>query len=165
LKKKEKSTVTVVVTILFLSLFIILPPLFRSMFPASKEILTPEMETLTVLNCTKDVASELFRVTTRAVYTENGFKNTTLTYTSFEDDDELSFNQLSGYSALQELEIFRSLPEVNIQEIDNTRIIKLDSTYAKNPSTLIQSHIMDITDQKKLYETAGFTCNIQTIES
>ena len=56
--KKEKSPILVILTIFFLSLFIILPPTFRKLVP--KEEKKKTISKLTVVICNKMYTSELY---------------------------------------------------------------------------------------------------------
>lgn len=160
MKKKEKSTLVVLLTIIFLSTFIIFPPLFRSLFE-EMEVYEEMHSELLVLNCTKDVALENIRASARAVYANGEFRNTMLTFIYMPELSELELAE-SEYSALLEIEEFRNILDINLEEIDDRVTIRLDASHSIHESELIRNHIQDIDSLRNHYELLGFVCRLES---
>ena len=78
-KKTEYSTMTVMMVIFFLALFIVLPPFFRVMFAEEEIKIVSENKALLI--CTKDAAeSEGFNVTSSTYYVNDNVEKNTINF-------------------------------------------------------------------------------------
>ena len=75
------------IIIAILLLLIILPPLFRVLFPKATSTLIEDLPANTTLTCTKDYSIEDTKETVKIEYKDNKIHKTTLTYTTLEKDD------------------------------------------------------------------------------
>ena len=160
MKKKERSTLVVILTILFLSCFIVLPPLFRSMFT---EYAIPDtvISELAVLHCEQEVTSEQLNVVARVIYANGDFRDTTLIFTHLEEILEIE-DEVTTYSAREELEAFRNMSDISIVEDEQRVEIRLNATHLNHESEVIRNHIGEINSQRSRYESLGFTCRIES---
>ena len=89
--KKERNPLTVILSIFFLSLFVILPPTFRNLIP--KEEIMPSSESvgsLVIINCNKTYQDELYKVLSKSKYVNGKLNTNTLTYTKLGQVDSNS---------------------------------------------------------------------------
>lgn len=165
--KKEKSPVVVILSIVFLSLFIILPPTFRKLVPKqtisnnkNQNDIRPK---LIIINCNKIYVNEMYQVNSKTKYVDNVPTNT-VTYqkiTTLPDDYTQTSNDEST-TAEEEIAYFKSLVNINeVSQETSTRFVIDNNLISSNPAdqTLI-NYLSNSPDTQKLYfESIGYTCN------
>ncbi len=170
--KKEKSPLVVVITIFFLSLFIILPPTFRAIIPdETAELKKSSTKTsappLSIVTCNKTFGTEMYQVVSRTKYV-NGKPNTnTIRYQKLttlpKGEDTEAIPDGSAPTVSDELTYFKSIPNLNITDNGNLVIVTIDATIVNNnptETTLKQYFNNTSTKQKNYYENMGYKCNV-----
>lgn len=165
--KKEKSPVVVILCIIFLSLFIILPPTFRKLIPkqsissnTNQNDIKPK---LIIINCNKIFVNEMYQVNSKTKYVDSVPTNT-ITYqkiTSLPEDYTQTSNDETT-TVEEEIAHFKSL--VNINEVDqetSTRFVIDSNLVSSNPTDqMLINYLSNSPDSQKLYfESIGYTCN------
>ena len=172
--KKEKSPILVILTIFFLSLFIILPPTFRKLVP--KEEKKKTISKLTVVICNKMYTSELYRVNSKTKYDSDGTIVNTITYTvidasqiqqnteqSIENYEQVQENNDTTDSIAAELNYFKSIPNLDIVDSVGSTVVTINQREIDSHPTesKLISYLSDNPkSQKSFYEELGYTCNI-----
>lgn len=170
--KKEKSPVLVVLTMFLLSLFIILPPVFRKTIPKQTES-SEEMPQLVIIKCNKIYEKDLYQVSSRTKFTNGKIVNNIITfekldslpeyYQSNDTNNTTTDTNVQTTSLTDEISYFKSIPNLNLVSNDKTITVTIDSTtMEQNPSEekLKQCFNNSITLQKKYYQGLGFTCTV-----
>lgn len=162
-KKKEKSILLVLFTIFILLLFIILPPLFRNLFP--KEVVedTTNVNKIEILTCTITNNNEKYSVTSRIKYINNIIQNNTITYKPISDNNSINNTTGSNYiSVTDQFNYFNTLQDVVITNNDDgSIIIKLDKsllTSNQNNETL-NNYLSKIDIEEEFFTSQGYTCS------
>lgn len=165
--KKEKSPVLVIFCIFLLSLFIVLPPFFRSMIPNSKEN-TPDINknksNITLLTCNIIFPNELYQVISRTKYVDGMTPTNTLNFTKLSalPQNYMPSEVVPPITAADELTYFKSLPNAQITENGNVTTIVVNNNLITSlpEDTKIKSYLADDVDiQKSAFESLGFKCN------
>lgn len=113
------------IIIAILLLLIILPPLFRVLFPKATSTLIKDLPANTTLTCTKDYPIEDTKETVKIEYKDNKIHKTTLTYTTLEKDDTDITNVDSDILPSIEISYFESLNDINIKKEEKKTTITL----------------------------------------
>lgn len=159
--KKEKSPFLVICCILFLSLFIALPPIFRMMIP-SKDIVvekTPQ-DKIEFLKCNKYFKSELYKVSSSVKYKNELIDSNTITYEKVEKIPE-GVEEDSSITVKEEFQMFQSLNNIDITENDDTMIIRVDQNLMDQNLEVeeLLNYYQSLENQQAFYENRGYTCN------
>lgn len=163
--KKEKSPIIVILSIVFLSLFIILPPTFRALVPKelTKQNNTNGNGELVVLICNKIYSSELYRVSSRTKYINGVPSSNTINYTKIEATAETTQqNSDNKLSVNDDITYFKSIPNMNVNETDNFISVMIDKEVINNNSSeeRLKKYLNDdISKQQDFYKSLGYTCN------
>lgn len=180
--KKEKSPILVILTIFFLSLFIILPPVFRKTMP--KKVEPEKVSKMTIVICNKSYMDELYRVNSKSKYNSNGTITNAITYTKIDpsqitenngqdvnqnseqntdqNTEQVQENNSSG-TIEKEIMYFKSIPNLNVIDAENATTVTIDQDAIEaNPTEeKLISYLNDAPkSQKKFYENLGYICTI-----
>lgn len=166
-KKKEKSPILVIATIIFLLLFIVLPPLFRVLFPKetvkAEEDVVPNV-TNYILTCEKMLSDENTKVINEIVYKDGAAITNTITYMNYTSDIEqnasLDENVDTEKTISEELTYFKTIPGIQVTEdVDKTVVVIPKMVVTNNPENLdLANYLLDVTKQTSYLEGQGFTC-------
>ena len=165
--KKEKSPIVVVLCIIFLSLFIILPPTFRTLIPKSKTKNNTSSSSnnpkIILVNCNKIYSNELYQVNSKTKFVNNSPTNV-ITYQKLDTlpDNYVPSTTPDTSTAESEITYFKSLVGIKVEESENMiRFTIDDSLLNSNPTdaTLVNYLAADSDMQKLNYENIGYTCN------
>lgn len=165
--KKEKSPVLVIFCIFLLSLFVILPPTFRSIIPKEEVNTNQELEIkkIMIVNCNMIYPDELYQVNSRTRYTDGIPPINNLTFTKLDALPE-------GYTpsatppttkAVDELTYLKAIPNIQVVENENIVTIAINNSIVSATPTdtkLAQYLASDSETQKTTLESLGYTCNI-----
>ena len=165
--KKERSPITVLFTIFFLSLFIILPPTFRSLIPKDETPATPEIPKLAIVKCSKVYSQELYQVISKTKYIDGQPVNNIITYEKLEQlpdgyTDSTPVGD-SSQSVLEELTYYKGIPNLNLtEEGPNTTIIIDKKIINANPTEQFLKERLNASAarQKVFYSDLGYRCNV-----
>lgn len=165
--KKEKSPVVVILCIIFLSLFIILPPTFRKLIPkqtiSNNQNQNDIRPKLIIINCNKIFVNEMYQVNSKTKYVDNVPTNT-VTYqkiTSLPDNYTQTSNNETT-TAEEEIAHFKSLVNINeVSQETTTRFVIDSNLISSNPADkMLVNYLSNSPDSQKLYfESIGYTCN------
>lgn len=166
--KKEKSPVLVIFCIFLLSLFVILPPTFRSLFPKEEKNNTQnnqQTKKIVIVNCNKIYPNELYQVNSRTKYVTNSDPVNTMSFTKLDvlPENYTPVAETTPMSVLDELTYLKSIPNIQYVENQNITTFTLDNTIISSmpEDNKLSSYLADTdTTQKQTYESLGYTCNI-----
>lgn len=161
--KKEKSPILVIVCILFLSSFIILPPVFRAYIPNDDIVVEspPVQDKIQVLKCNKYFKEELFKVSSSVKYRNDLIEENTITYEKIEKvPDDVSPN--TSITVEEEYNMFKSLNNIDISTEEKVTIVKIDQDLIDNNSehSNLLNYYQSLENQKLYYEDMEYTCNV-----
>lgn len=161
--KKEKSPILVVATMIFLAMFIVFPPLFRTYFPKD-DVGSADVDVVkSVLECEKVSVSENMKVISTITY-ENDIAISNVMdfslYVPTEEDIAADGGTILDSTIQQELEFLKNIPSVDIQTSDNQTIIKLTKQNITNSPQY--SELSGYFDKQDLliskFESRGYYC-------
>lgn len=165
--KKEKSPILVVACIFLLLSFIIIPPVFRKFIPVSsqEESVSNGSNSISVLQCNRIFATELYQVSVRVKYLNHNISSNTITYQKLETLPE-EYQEAEIVVPVMVLEEYDYLSQViGIEkqgEEPNPTLVITQEVITMNPEddTLQLYFQEDISDQQSFYEQRGYSCNI-----
>lgn len=162
--KKEKSPVLVISCILFLLMFIILPPVFRKYIPKEADDRNLNLDKLEILTCTKTSVSEMYKIISKCKYRNGIFESNTI---EIEKLLEISA-ETNGIDAPSTITIasenanLASINGINSTVNNNLITYVIDNNLIQNNSNneILKKYIQNLTEQKNMYESLSYTCNI-----
>lgn len=165
--KKESGAVKILcyLGICVLLLFIVLPPLFRVLFP-EEEVDTPNEEvvqTIMNLTCTKeeDFVDYRLNTTISTNYVDDKISNSTFTY-----QIEIVNSSLQPEGILiEEYEDLKRVNNIDYEENGNIYTLKIDYNsfdYTREP--LLENHSKVIVDQMVIYSDNDFECETTKVQ-
>ena len=166
--KKEKSPVLVVFCIFLLSLFVILPPVFRKMIPRKEETNNQEelqRPKLVIVNCNIIYPNELYQVNSRTKYSGDNPPVNTIGFTKLEalPENYQPSNIVPTTNVTEELTYLKSIPNIQFIENQNVTTFTIDNAIISSipDDVKISQYLSEDYDmQKTTFETLGYTCNI-----
>lgn len=166
--KKEKSPVLVIFCIIFLSLFIILPPTFRTLIPKNlvddiDNNMSSSNPKLIIINCNKIYPNELYQVNSKTKFVNNKATNI-ITYQKLETlpDNYVSSTIPDTSTAESEITYFKGIQNIKIEESENMIRFTIDDSLlnSNQTDTTLSNHLATDPDTQKVnYENLGYTCN------
>ncbi len=154
------------IIIAILLLLIILPPLFRVLFPKATSTLIEDLPANTTLTCTKDYPIEDTKETVKIEYKDNKIHKTTLTYTTLEKDDTDITNVDGDILPSIEISYFESLNDINIKKEEKKTTITLtkDSIKKNQEDIDLEENYFNNNKiaQKIYFINRSFTCEETT---
>lgn len=160
-EKAPKSTILVIATMMFLAMFIILPPLLRAYLPKEEEIVKVKIVKHS-LYCEKVFATEKKKTTSRISYENDiAVKNvmTIIDYTPTED--ETKNKDKDSITAEDEINYLRSVAGAEINENTSQIVVTLTQQNAiDNSMDANLLNYLGATDAEISYfEGRGFVCS------
>lgn len=159
--KKAKNPILVILSILFLSLFIILPPLFRTYMKENDMVTKPPVkDKIQILKCYKYFKEEFYRVSSSVRYKNDLIDSNTIIYEKVEQvPDDVLDNQ--SITVNEEYALFKSLNNVDISTEGTATIIKIDQSLIDNnlDNSHLPNYYQPLEEQRLFYESMGYTCN------
>lgn len=156
------------VIIFILSLLIILPPLFRVLFPKVEEIKTKNNDNITLLTCTRDYTAEQTTATVEVRYINSKVNQTKITYSPM-IVKEYSVTNTTENDILPSMELsyFQSIQGINITQSDTKTIVTINQdTIDNNPDNqeLKENYFNDKLINQKIYFTNRYyECSESTV--
>lgn len=165
--KKEKSKVLIIACILVLLLFIILPPVFRRLFPDPPKEQTPvtNQNKISILQCNRIFATELYQVSVRVKYLNHNIHSNTMIYHKLETLPE-GYQEVEASTptaVLEEYNYLSKIEGIEMQREDpNLTLVLTQEAIIMNPEdpTLPTYFQEDMLNQKGFYEQRGYSCII-----
>lgn len=163
-QKKEKSPILVFMTIAFLAMFIVLPPVFRAVSP--KQVVT-ESKKIILLSCEKISAVENYKITSKITYEKSKpVKNVInyLTYVASPGEGEfVGSGDVYVKTAAEEIALFRSFSDIKINENDTSISVTLKTENIENNSSNLElaNYLQSNIDQQEMfYMSQGYSCEV-----
>lgn len=142
--------------IFILLLFIILPPLFRVLFPKDENKDAEKEKLVMNLTCTKDEDFVEYKLKTiiSTNYVDSKISDSTFTYEISASDSYFS----SGIS-IAEYESLKKVSNVDFTENNNKYILKIDyDKFDYSNEELLKNHSKVISEQMAIYSDDSFEC-------
>lgn len=142
--------------IFILLLFIILPPLFRVLFPEDENKDVEKEKLVMNLTCTKDedFVEYKLKTTISTNYVDSKISDSTFTYEISASDSYFS----SGIS-IEEYESLKKVSNVDFTENNNKYILKIDyDKFDYSNEELLKNHSKVISEQMAIYSDDSFEC-------
>lgn len=162
-EKAPKSPILVIATMMFLAMFIILPPLLRKYMPKEEEIVKVKIVKHT-LYCEKISISEKKKITSRISYENDiAVKNvmTFMEYTPSQEEIDGNKGENSGQTVEQEVNYLKSVNGADIQENASQTVITLTQQNAIDNSmdTNLLNYLSETDVEIEYFESNGFVCS------
>ncbi len=163
-EKKPKSTIVVLATMIFLAMFIVLPPLFRIYFP-KEEIVEEKDAVLSTLSCERVSPTEALKITMKILYEDSVPVNNTITYISYAPTPEEIVNDpgsMTDMTAQAEINYFKSIADIEITEnVSQTIVIITDEDVSNNPEQIqLTNYLADSDVMTSNFEAQGYICTM-----
>lgn len=165
-QKKEKSTILVLFTIFILLVFIVLPPVFRAVFPKtiSNEI-NQTTEKIDVLYCKIDDLEEGYNISIHVRYLNGKIKKNTITYTPItaSDGNNYSSKDMTNFITVsKQFELFNSIDDIDINNNSDGSVVVTINEDSINSSdnNEITDYFMNLEKQKQFFVNQGYQCNV-----
>lgn len=142
--------------IFILLLFIVLPPLFRVLFPDEEGPVVEKEKLIMNLTCSKveDFIEYKIKTTINTNYVEGEINDSKFTYEVISSDDFFD-----DEVEIEEYEALKKVSNVDFEEEDNKYILTVDySKFHYNNEPLLQEHKMMISAQFQKYTEDHFEC-------
>ena len=150
--------------IFILLLFIILPPLFRVLFPKEEEdVKEEENKLVTNLSCekTQDFVEYKLKTIIKTNYIDGNIDNSKFTYEIEFVEDFLEEDEIE----IDEYDDLKKVSNVDFEEKDNVYILTINySKFDYSNEPLLENHMKTITEQMKIYSDEDFECEISKLE-
>ena len=163
-EKKPKSPILVFATMIFLLMFIVLPPLFRSLFPV--EEIVEEVRNDYKLTCIKISASEKLRIVSKISYIDNVAMSNEVVYMPYAaSNDEAIINDVDEniLTAAEELALFRKIEGILITDENLSTKVLIEKDIIDNNSDnleFVNFLLPTVDEQQEYYESQGYSCDI-----
>lgn len=113
-EKKPISPILVILAIVFLAVFIVVPPLFRVMYPVEVE---EPMDTAHILTCTRVSIKNNYLVTNKVTYNNDSPTKNVVTFDPYvPTDDDMANADVNELAASDELAIFSNNGSITVAE-------------------------------------------------
>lgn len=161
-EKKEKSPIVVFATILFLSMFIILPPVFRAMFPKEQ----PTEVVKTFLVCEKISVKEKMKAVSKVTYEDGMAINNKMTFSNYTPtEEELAASGEIELTQTIESEMTYLKTVSGVKKDIKDGIVVVDITLdliKKHPDELqLNDYLLDAELVTSFLESNDYLCKIQ----
>lgn len=161
-EKKPKSPIIVLMTMIFLSMFIILPPVFRMAIP-KEEIVEEKPKIITGLFCERVSVSESKKVTTKITYEDGNPVENVITYIEYVptvEDVANNSDNMADMTISAELVYFKGIQGIDIVEKASQVVVKV--TYldiVNNPQEVeLTKYLSEREVMIANYEAQGYSC-------
>ncbi len=166
--QKEFHPIRAFIIIFILALLIILPPLFRVLFPKTEEVKAKNNNRITLLTCTRNYAEEQTTTTVEVRYINSKINQTKITFSPMSESQYSVIGiQENDFLPSLELSYLQSIPGIIIEQANNKTIITINqNTINQNTSNqdLKENYFNDKLINQKIYFTNRyFECNESTV--
>ena len=163
-EKKPISSIVVFATMFFLLMFIVFPPLFRSMFPV-EEVVEESVNKSYILICSKVSNSEKMRIISKINYENHIPLSNVITYMPYAADatEGVNTDVESSFAVAKELALFREIEGILIEEVDLTTVVTINKDIVDANSEnlgFLNFLLPDVDGQMQYYESQGYSCSV-----
>ena len=146
----------------FLTLMIILPPLFRMMFP--KQIEDKNNKTLNrieILSCERTISNSNYSTSVKVTYKNSQIEQNVITYMKI-DDSIKSGASRGDLSPEEESSYFSKLNDIDIVNNESSVIVTLNKKSLENNSNdrNLSNYLQTIDKQEAFYSELGYSCSV-----
>lgn len=164
---KKFHPIRAFIIIIILSLLIILPPLFRVLFPKVEKAKPTNTDQITLLTCTRNYAEEQTTESVEVRYINSKVNQTKITYIATPSTEYSVINTIENDLLPSiELSYFQSLEGIIIEQTENQTIVTINQDIIdRNPSNqdLKENYFNDKLINQKIYFTNRyFECSEST---
>lgn len=148
--------------IFILLVFIVLPPLFRVLFPEEENVEEEQEQLIMNLNCvrTENFIEYKLKTTINTNYIDSAINNSTFTY-----EIEIVDNMMNEGIIIEEYESLKRISNVDFDESSNTYILKIDySKFDYSNEPLLDEHRKVISEQLATYTQDSFECKTTKVQ-
>lgn len=162
-EKKQKNPIIVILAIIFLAMFIVLPPLFRKMYPKEEDVVEVVNKSH-ILTCERISVVNNYKISYKVTY-NNGkpTKNVVLFdyYTPTEAEKTVADSNVM--TAEEELNYFKGIEGVEVAQDGNRFSLTITSATIDNVD--VNSGLNDYfksssSEQQMFFEEQGYSCSI-----
>lgn len=164
-EKKPKSTILVLATMLFLAMFIALPPLFRVMYPKNEESSEIENKKTHILSCETISFAENIKIISKTLYEDDIAIRNTISYTLYTPTPEELAESVDAIApdmtAAQAITYFKTIEDINVNENSNqTSVVITREIIENNPDKVeLTNYLLENDLQVSYFEGQGFVCS------
>lgn len=148
--------------IFILLLFIVLPPLFRVLFPEEEQKPDEIKKTIMNLTCVKDddFIEYKLKTTISTNYVDGVINDSTFTYTVSSTD-----SYFGSRVTIEEYEALKKVPNVEFSEKNNNYILNIDySKFDYSNEEALDNHKKVISEQMAIYSDDSFECKTTKVQ-
>ena len=170
--EQKYSNTTVFLTIAFLALFIVIPPLARILYPKEEQqpLVNQEVEEESLTNgslvCNKDFENTGLSITSTASYEDGTITSNAIIFTNLSNittldgiESDAGKKEFDEYS--KTLALFQTIDPTHIQTQEGATAITLDDTVISSPDDTLASYYQDPDSQQQFFTDEGYTCSIE----
>ena len=159
----DKKSMIVILGMVFLSLMIILPPLFRVLFPNDDYSQKKQIDQVKTLSCDRVISNSNYSTHVEVIYRNEGLEQNQITYTKI--DDSSKAGATTGTLIPEEESSYLSkLNNINVTSDENTYVIILNKkSLEDNPNDqTLPKYLQSLSKQEQFYSELGYTCSVNT---
>lgn len=160
-EKKPISPILVILAIVFLSVFIVVPPLFRMMYPAEVE---EPMDTAHILTCTRVSIKNNYLVTNKVTYNNDSPTKNVITFDPYvPTDDDMANADANELAASDELAIFSNNGNITVAEEAGKFTLTLtpEVIAAAGDAVDVSNYFLPTSSEQQAYLAGiGYSCSI-----
>ncbi len=152
--QKKLHPIRVMVIMFILLLLIILPPLFRLLFPKIEKSESSHNDIIEFLTCTRDYPTENITETVTTRYINSKVNQTKVVYAPLTTREQAVINQEETLLPSAELAFFQNVVGINIVQKENTTTITIDQNTIdqnKDNTELKENYFNDKKLTQKIY--------------
>ena len=124
--QKKLHPIRTLVIMFILLLLIILPPLFRLLFPKIEKPKTKHNDIIEFLTCTRDYPTENITETVTTRYINSKVNQTKVVYAPLTTREQAVINQEETLLPSAELAFFQTVVGINIGTVERKDIVRID---------------------------------------
>ena len=162
--KDEKKSIIVILGMAFLIIMIILPPLFRAVFPKTEKYDNQQnLDKTEVLTCERVISNSDYSTSVSVRYKNGEAIENTITY--FKVDDSIKANATEGkITPEEESSYFSKLNDINIVTENDKVVVVVNKTSLENNANdnTLPKYLQPLSDQEQFYSELGYNCSIDT---
>lgn len=159
-EKKKISPIIVILTIIFLAMFIILPPIFRWLLPADTDNIVAKKTN--ILTCERIDLFDKYKITYKITY-ENDLpvSNVVNFFPYTATVDEIAMIKPTSKTASQELSFFQKIEGLDVVENESKFVVTIKKPMvdvADSSSGLADYFMPNISMQQTFLASQGYNC-------
>jgi len=154
----DNKSMTVLFGMAFLIIMIVLPPLFRVLFPKTVESNEPKKQ---ILSCERVISNSSYSTYVEVTYINDQLEQSQTTYTKIDDDAKVNAKE-GQLPPEEESQFFTGLNSISITNDDKSAVVILnkDSLGLNNNNETLAKYLQPLTQQEKFYSELGYNCSV-----